>query len=74
MSNHSVSAQSRMMIANTPSVQNVADYSKWGEVSNIGVTPYKFNQKFISDNGMKSILYEDLRSHRVDFVNTNIPK
>ena len=63
-----------MMIANTPSVQNVADYSKWGEVSNIGVTTYKFNQIFKSDNGMKPIVYEDLMSYSVDFVIINIPK
>jgi hypothetical protein len=74
MSNHSESAQSRMMIANTPSVHDVTDHSKRGEVSNIGVTPYKFNRKFKSDDGMKSIVNEALMSHYVDFVTTNIPK
>lgn len=74
MSNCFVPAQSRMMIANTPSVHDITDDSKWGEVSNIGVTTYKFNQIFKSDNGMKSIVYEDLMSHYVDFVDTNIPK
>ncbi len=63
-----------MMIANTPGKEAVTVHSKRGEVSNIGVTTYKFNQKFQSNNGMISIVNEDLMSHTVDFITINIPK